>query len=747
MVAPTTLSKFKTLLKPDSLTYIKGYTNLSSKATFKCPKCNSKFLQWPKEALRGRCANKCRHKTAFKEKSLSTLIDMPDSLKFTGNYQDRKPIFKCTEGHEFAQAAHRLITRKYKCPECVLINKQNNKRSAAGSKSKQVKKIVESKGYTFVKWGGFEKTSLEFLCDNNHTVKYKHGDKALQEGLRCRECDKHATKINQLKNRIDGEASLLTFRSYWDSDLKCLKCGHLFTFGKTDKRGHCPRCWFVASKKSTEEWNKELKPTGVEVIKVDLTEEVPYICRCFERGHVFKRVYLGNKSGCPECCSTNRYSLPHKKLVNWFKKQNINCLVNCRKLIKDNLKLEIDIVLPDYKIAIEVDGVYWHSERFGDNRNNRLLRRTLIESEGYKLLRFWDFEFDNPKPMLSYIVAILGKCKTRIGARECEIREVPKLDRTIFLNTWHIQGDLAAPIAYGLYYKDELVSVMSFCKPRHSKEYEWEIARLCTKGSYSIQGGASRLFSAFNKKYKPVSVVSYADRRYSLGNVYSNLGFTLQHVSQPGYFYTGKLGRLSRYQTQKHKLNKVLGKSFDADLSEHENMKNSGYVRSYDCGQFIFGYGDIKAVKPTYPEPTPKIIKRKPKMTVGEYKSRIPSNLTLDLADDIELLRKSRYPHTCSCGNEWETFPYLVLNSRKTGCPKCANRIKPKDVKGLLKANNPDFRYIDGLTTVTAKATFKHVPTGIVFENKVFPIVHGKFPHIVRSLYKQKFGTIYPQIR
>ena len=141
----------------------------------------------------------------------------------------------------------------------------------------------------------------------------------------------------------------------------------------------------------------------------------------------------------------------------------------------------------------------------------------------------------------------------------------------------------------GLYFKDELVSLMTFSKPRFDKKHEWELVRFCNKLGWHIPGAASKLLTHFERNYKPKNIVSYADRRWSKGNLYRQLGFELDHISPPDYFYFNKsdLYRESRIKYQKHKLPKLL-ENFDPNKTESENMSANGFLKIWDCGNLVF---------------------------------------------------------------------------------------------------------------------------------------------------------------
>lgn len=131
---------------------------------------------------------------------------------------------------------------------------------------------------------------------------------------------------------------------------------------------------------------------------------------------------------------------------------------------------------------------------------------------------------------------------------------------------------------------------MTFGKCRFNKKYEWELLRFCNKLGYHIPGGASKLLTYFERTYKPKSLISYADRRWSRGVLYEKLGFTLDHISSPNYWYFNDYATMelkSHVCFYKHKLSNILEK-YNANMSEVDNMKMNGYKRIFDCGNLVF---------------------------------------------------------------------------------------------------------------------------------------------------------------
>jgi hypothetical protein len=154
-----------------------------------------------------------------------------------------------------------------------------------------------------------------------------------------------------------------------------------------------------------------------------------------------------------------------------------------------------------------------------------------------------------------------------------------------FCEQHHLQGGAqGCPINYGLYYNDQLISVMCFSKPHFDKKkYDWQLTRYCVHGDYMIVGGAERLFKTFRKQY-PGSIVTYCDKAKFDGQVYKKLGFELLVEHKPRYVWVKGTQVLVRHLAKKQNIKKVFP---DADMSKTEVqlMSEMGYVQVFDAGQ------------------------------------------------------------------------------------------------------------------------------------------------------------------
>lgn len=243
----------------------------------------------------------------------------------------------------------------------------------------------------------------------------------------------------------------------------------------------------------------------------------------------------------------------------------------------------------DFKVnntLIEIDPIASHNSTiniFGKRppleKNYHKEKSNLAKKYNFRCIHVWDWDD------LSKVILLL-KDKPKIYARKCDLREVTDKEAKQFINAIHLQGYSKSSINIGLYYKDTLVSIMTFGKPRYNKKYEYELIRYCYL--YNIIGGAEKLFKYFLRNYSPKSIISYCDLSKFSGNVYEKLGFSLlsQTINPSKHWYNPR--------TNKHITNNLLlargydqlfGTNYGKGTSNEELMINNNFLELYDCGQ------------------------------------------------------------------------------------------------------------------------------------------------------------------
>ena len=254
---------------------------------------------------------------------------------------------------------------------------------------------------------------------------------------------------------------------------------------------------------------------------------------------------------------------------------------------------ELDIWIPSKRLAIEINGSYWHSSIYKDKYYHQK-KTMLCINNGIRLIHIADYELDNNKDKIySFIHDIITDNKPTIYGRNTKVVEIGQDKSREFLEKYHLQGYIAATINLGLEYNGELVGVMTFGKPRFIVGFEYEVLRLAFKNGVAVVGGAEKLFSYFIEKTKANTVISYVDISKFTGEVYNRLGFEIskrEPITQPNYVWIKPGGTrpsvLSRYKTTKEKLVQAGLDRFGN--TEDEIMENLGYYKLYNCGNIRY---------------------------------------------------------------------------------------------------------------------------------------------------------------
>lgn len=279
-------------------------------------------------------------------------------------------------------------------------------------------------------------------------------------------------------------------------------------------------------------------------------------------------------------------SILETSVANIITSAGFDVITNTRRILPN--RMEVDVYVPDIKLAFEINGQYWHTERNGKDINYHNNKTLAAQSIGVRLIHINEHEWvTKPSIVISRVRNLIGASE-KIHARKCIIVTLAAAEYREFFTNTHIQGNVNARVCYGLIHEGELVAAMSFGVPRYTSGFEYELLRYSSSLNTSVVGGASKLYSHFLREHTPQTIITYSDRRWNTGEVYNRLGFTFSHSSRPSYQYVKGSGPpLSRIACQKHKLAALLP-TFDPALTEKENMERHQYSRLWDCGHDVW---------------------------------------------------------------------------------------------------------------------------------------------------------------
>ena len=359
------------------------------------------------------------------------------------------------------------------------------------------------------------------------------------------------------------------------------------------------------SQKTQNSKKKKFLQNHSDILDIDYNQDTIYICscphhncnKCTEKQYICHApTYHNRRYTNVEVCTNILPEQPYHSegtslelfIRNILDEYNIEYQTNVRDIINPQ---ELDIYIPSRNLAIECNGCYWHSDINKPNNYHTDKYQKCIDNN-IQLLTFWEDQIiSSPNIVKSIILSKLGIYNEKIYARKCIIKEVPNDTTSEFLSVNHLQGNANSSIKLGLYYNNELVSIMCFGKNRisvndKSKSNQYELYRFCNKLNTQVIGGASKLLSYFIQYYNPSKIISFASNDISDGKLYEILGFVkISDSSSYWYIDPKTLKRYHRYKFRKSELIKL---GYDKNLTEKQIMDSLKYLRIFDCGQTKF---------------------------------------------------------------------------------------------------------------------------------------------------------------
>jgi hypothetical protein len=444
------------------------------------------------------------------------------------------------------------------------------------------------------KYGVNNPSKILEIVDKANTSKFeKFGEKMISENA-------YAKLIENLKNDLTGiksEAAVKTMMSKYGT-VQCMQVPEVAAKVSKTAQDNFYNSMASGSRlddKSVPSFSRE-KYVGT---RGENDERIFYKFGCKKCEKVFtSAIEDGIIPECPNCYPKEYVlSKPETEIFDFIREilPDEEIIRNSRSIIPPH---EIDIYLPTKKIAIELNGNFWHSENGGQKDKFYHINKTKKAHErGIKMIHVLESEWALKKQIVKRkILSALIKPKNTIFARKCKIKHLDKNECKNFLEKYHIQGSDKSSIKIGAYYENKLVSVMTFGKNRvalgskNLQEHEYEMYRFCI-GEYSVVGIGSKLLKFFIQNHTPKKITTFADIRYSsLSAFYEKIGFSLEKITSPNYWYFNKKEPFMlkhRFNFQKAVLKNKLA-SFDETLTEWENMKNNDYDRIWDCGNLKY---------------------------------------------------------------------------------------------------------------------------------------------------------------
>lgn len=336
----------------------------------------------------------------------------------------------------------------------------------------------------------------------------------------------------------------------------------------------------------------ETNNSNISVISFDnivnyKTMGITYKCNVCSNEETIPQVTFNYRSinfntPCSVCGNFNKpWSNGEKQLLSDIVEFYKGEILTNKKIISP---YTLDIYIPEFKLGIEYNGLFWHSEKGGGKEHNyHKIKTDLCKTQSIRLLHIFENEYKNSKEkILSKIKNIMGLSERGTGARKISIKPIHPINANNFLNEYHIQGGAPGSKFLGGFYNKKLISVLAYKKIGNILD----ITRYAN--DFKLYPGLfSKFLSYIDKNLEYEKIVTFADLRYSYGELYHTTGFTIERYINPGYYYTDYTECYHKFNFRKENIKK----KFNVDITnktEKELMEELGYDRIWDSGKIKF---------------------------------------------------------------------------------------------------------------------------------------------------------------
>lgn len=244
---------------------------------------------------------------------------------------------------------------------------------------------------------------------------------------------------------------------------------------------------------------------------------------------------------------------------------------------------ELDLYLPDNQVAIEYCGIYWHSEAANRGSTYHKSKHDKCKNLGIRLLTIYEDEWLKRSTIVKNMIrSILGLNNNHVVyARNTSIAVPTFNERKQFCERFHIQGNGRGSVWYALYHQDAPVAMIGLV----NNAGHFLLNRFCSNGR--VIGGFTKLLKHFQKNHQWKTIYTFADKRWSVGDLYTKSGFTVDAEIKPDFYYVRNGKRYHKFAFRHvHLPKKIL--QYDPKLSEWQNCKKNGMTRIWDCGKIRF---------------------------------------------------------------------------------------------------------------------------------------------------------------
>lgn len=497
---------------------------------------HGEFLQTISNHLKGKGCVECGGKKAHTLEKVRELAKAKhgDKYEYLALTRGGKPTLtlRCPEHGLFTQDMYNHLAGKG-CRDCFVAGI----RSDAGS---LVAETYEGR-YTFVgeaapnKYG---QRQLKLLCSEHG--EYVTDLNSVKQGYICKDC----------ADKARGENSRWTFEE----------------FLLAVKPVHGDRYSYEELEVKVQPWNGKAS----SFVKA----------YCYEHGPFSQAVFQHLRGqGCPIC---NESKASHS-FIDFLEQQ---AKVEREASLCNDTRRRWDAYLPEFNLAFEFNGTYWHSDKFRNSVYHRNKYSAAME-KGIRTVTIYEDEWTEKRQIVEKLVlSLLGKQTKALHARKLTVTVPTAQQARAFFEAYHIQGMPSASRYLALTDGESIEAVLAYAmratgRGQVASETQAEITRYATKSR--VNGGFTRLLASLQKSQPRLEkLTTFSDIRMFDGSMYAKCGFTNTERLPPDYFYI-KGGR--RYHKANAQKDRLAYPDHEKSYTELELAEFNGLHRVYDCGK------------------------------------------------------------------------------------------------------------------------------------------------------------------
>lgn len=313
---------------------------------------------------------------------------------------------------------------------------------------------------------------------------------------------------------------------------------------------------------------------------------VEWECDSGHRWYATVKDRTGKSSACPSCYSIQFVSRGESEVAAFIRSLLPGAEV--KTTVRNIISGELDIFLPDRGVAVEFNGLFWHSETAGKGRGYHLEKTEACRAAGIQLIHIWEddwtFRRVTVERMLAHKLGISQE--PLVPARKTTVHRIPSAEAQRFFESYHIQGGASGSLNFGLQQNDGTVVAAMTLKRVGS---ELRLERYAT--SCRVPGGHSKLISYLVREVSGWErIVTFADHSVSDGSVYRAGGWVEDSVLPPDYMYVAKGRRCHKFGYRLSRFRSDPELIFVEGMSESQLAKLNRLDRIWDSGKTRFVY-------------------------------------------------------------------------------------------------------------------------------------------------------------